>query len=161
MCHGPLHLCYDPGCTPGTDGCTCNGDACDEGLRCNEGLCEMREDPTATDEVESTAAGTSTNTADTTTVPGDAEVDSGTDTEVLDPCRMCMAGEATTCATQYAECSVVPECMTLTTCIMGGMDAGACCMGGEAAAKWDAFVDCALVACGDACMSYVVKCGGG
>lgn len=160
QCHGPLQLCYDPGCTPGTDGCTCDGDECSEGLRCNEGLCETREDPTAsgpTSAADSTAGDPSTSGADSTTLA--SEVDSGTDTDLVDPCRTCLAGQATACAPQYAACSMSFECMTLSMCIMGGTDAGACCNVSEADADWDMFVDCALEACGDECSSYVVKCG--
>lgn len=157
VCHGPLQLCYDPGCTPGTDGCTCDDDACDEGLRCNEGLCEMREDPTAggtTGAAESTAD-PSTSAADSTTL-----ADTGGDTGALDPCRTCIAAQATTCATFYAECSMNTPCLDLSMCIMGGMDAADCCTGTVTDDKWNTYVDCALADCNLDCASYDVRCGG-
>jgi hypothetical protein len=155
VCHGPLQLCYDPGCTPGTDGCTCDGDGCDEGLRCNEGLCETHSENT------STSTSTTTDDVDATTALADAGSDDGGDTEVLDPCRMCLAGQSTNCATQYGPCATDKQCLIVAMCIMGGSDAGACCTQTMSDAAWDAFVTCAFDACEDACMPYVVMCGGG
>ena len=156
-CHAQLQLCYDPGCTPGAERCTCREDGCDEGLRCNEGLCEPESTPTTTD-ASTTAASTtgadSTGPGTTTLLEeGEVDVDTGTPSE----CGACLEAQFASCPKVGSMCMESETCQEIAACIFDGGDAGLCCnMIIDMA--WNDFASCALGMCLEQCADVMLYC---
>lgn len=140
-CEPSIQLCIDPSCTPGSELCTCvDGDACLTGLRCIGGLCRPPMDGESTGAATSSAM-TSAPPGDDTTLPGEADVTTASDT-VGPPttsitatgddtpvdctamgcpdCYLCQIEESGACAKAWTACKgAASDCQGVAECANG------------------------------------------